>query len=113
MDFCINGTHWAIKEITQKQLKEFVNLRCGNEEKEDVESLRDRYYGITYSDLNLIYLDEDLPIDRKRKVLMHELAHCYITSYITHQDVTYNEEFVADIVANSFDFINDIIKKYF
>ena len=113
MYFRINNVQWSIQEISQKEIKQFVNLRSGNEEKEDIESLRDRYYGITYSDLNVIYLDQDLPKDRKRKVLMHELAHCYIVSNITHQEMKYNEEFVADIIANSFDFVDDIVKKYF
>lgn len=113
MKFRINGTNWEIKEATQEQLKTIKNSRAGNGEKEDIKSLTERYYGITFTDLCMIYLDQDLPQERKRKTLLHELAHCYIVSYITHEEKNYNEEMVADIVANSHDIIKDIVDKYF
>lgn len=113
MKFRINGTNWEIKEATQEQLKTIKNSRAGNGEKEDIKSLTERYYGITFTDLCIIYLDQDLPQERKRKTLLHELAHCYIVSYITHEEKNYNEEMVADIVANSHDIIKDIVDKYF
>ena len=113
MKFRINGTNWEIKEATQEQLKTIKNSRAGNGEKEDIKSLTERYYGITFTDLCIIYLDQDLPQERKRKTLLHELTHCYIVSYITHEEKNYNEEMVADIVANSHDIIKDIVDKYF
>lgn len=113
MKFRINGTNWEIKEATQEQLKTIKNSRAGNGEKEDIKSLTERYYGITFTDLCIIYLDQDLPQERKRKTLLHELAHCYIVSYITHEEKNYDEEMVADIVANSHDIIKDIVDKYF
>lgn len=113
MKFRINGTNWEIKEATQEQLKTIKNSRAGSGEKEDIKSLTERYYGITFTDLCIIYLDQDLPQERKRKTLLHELAHCYIVSYITHEEKNYNEEMVADIVANSHDIIKDIVDKYF
>lgn len=113
MKFRINGTSWEIKEATQEQLKTIKNSRAGNGEKEDIKSLTERYYGITFTDLCIIYLDQDLPQERKRKTLLHELAHCYIVSYITHEEKNYDEEMVADIVANSHDIIKDIVDKYF
>jgi len=114
MDFTINNVRWKIIETTQKGMKAMQNKRKGEkEEKEDETNLNNRYYGITYADDCIIYLDMDLPIDRKRKTLMHELAHCYIVSYITHEDKTYDEEMVADIVANSHDTITEIINEYF
>ena len=59
-----------------------------------------------------IYIDEDLPADRKKATLIHELTHCYIDNYITHCDKQYTEEDVADIVANSYDIIHDIVEQY-
>ena len=113
MKFRINGTSWEIKEATQEQLKTIKNSRAGSGEKEDIKSLTERYYGITFTDLCIIYLDQDLPQERKRKTLLHELTHCYIVSYITHEEKSYDEEMVADIVANSHDIIKDIVDKYF
>ena len=84
-----------------------------NNNSEDIESIDSRYYGLTFHDSCLIYLDKDLPLGRKKKTLIHELTHCYITTYITHLDNEYNEEMICDIVANSNSFINDIMKKYF
>lgn len=111
-NFQINNRNWIIKELSQEEIKIIQNKRKANEE-ENIKSLNDRYYGITYTDIQEIYLDKDLPGDRKRATLIHELTHCYITNYITHQNKTYDEEMVADIVSNSFDIIREIVDKYF
>ena len=111
-NFQINNRNWIIKELSQEEIKIIQNKRKANEE-ENIKSLNDRYYGITYTDIQEIYLDKDLPGDRKRATLIHELTHCYITNYITHQTKTYDEEMVADIVSNSFDIIKEIVEKYF
>ena len=87
------------------------NIRKANEE-ENLKSIDTRYYGITYCDEQKIYIDEDLPKDRKKATLIHELAHCYIDNYITHCDKQYSEEDVADIVANSYDIIHEIVEQY-
>ena len=110
--FKMNNRNWIIKELSQEEIKIIQNKRKANEE-ENIKSLNDRYYGITYTDIQEIYLDKDLPGDRKRATLIHELTHCYITNYITHQNKTYDEEMVADIVSNSFDIIKEIVEKYF
>jgi len=112
MKFKLNGIEWQIEEISQTEIKSIQNMRKGNEE-ENLKSINDRYYGITYNDDCIIYLDKGLKEDRKRKALLHELAHCYITSYITHEDKSYDEEMVADIVSNSFDIIQEIANSYF
>lgn len=111
-NFQINNRNWIIKELSQEEIKIIQNKRKANEE-ENIKSLNDRYYGITYTDIQEIYLDKDLLRDRKRATLIHELTHCYITNYITHQNKTYDEEMVADIVSNSFDIIKEIVEKYF
>ena len=53
-----------------------------------------------------------MPADRKKATLIHELTHCYIDNYITHCDKQYTEEDVADIVANSYDIIHEIVEQY-
>lgn len=112
MKFKMNNMNWEIKELSQKDIKDIVNKRKANEE-ENVNSIDTRYYGITYHDELVIYLDKDLHIDRKRKTLAHELAHCYISSFVTHQEKQYDEEMLADIISNSIDIINEIVEQYF
>lgn len=112
MNFKMNNRNWSIKEISQEEIKTMQNKRRANEE-ENVKSVNPRYYGVTYVDAQKIYIDKDLPEDRKRQVLIHELTHCYIAEYITHSEQKYEEEDVADIVSNSFDIIYEIIDNYF
>lgn len=112
MKFNINNVEWEIKEATQKEIKTIQNTRRANEE-ENIKDINNRYYGITYNDDCIIYLDKDIKQDRKRKTLLHELTHCYIASYITHQEKEYDEEMLADIVSNSYDVITEILNKYF
>ena len=112
MKFKINNREWTITETSQADIKNMQNIRRANKE-ENLESTDNRYFGITYVDIQKIYIDEDLPDDRKKATLIHELTHCYIANYITHQEKTYDEEMVADIVANSYDIIHEIVDKYF
>jgi Zn-dependent peptidase ImmA (M78 family) len=112
MKFKINNREWKIIEASQQAIKNKQNIRRANEE-ENIKSIDTRYYGITYCDEQKIYIDEDLPKDRKKATLIHELAHCYIDNYITHCDKQYTEEDVADIVSNSYDVIHEIVDKYF
>lgn len=112
MKFKINNREWVIEELSQEEIKKIQNTRRANEE-ENVKSIDTRYYGITYTDIQKIYIDEDLPKDRKKATLIHELTHCYIVSYITHLEKQYSEEDVADIVSNSYDIIHEIVDKYF
>lgn len=112
MKFKINNRMWNIEEKSQTEIKSIQNQRKANEE-ENIKSLSTRYYGITYCDIMQIYIDKDLPTERKKSTLIHELTHCYIDSYITHSEQEYSEEDVADIVANSYDIIHEIVNKYF
>lgn len=112
MKFKINNREWTITETSQESIKNMQNIRRANEE-ENLKSIDTRYYGITYCDIQKIYIDEDLPADRKKATLIHELTHCYIDNYITHCDKQYTEEDVADIVANSYDIIHEIVEQYF
>ena len=67
MEFKINDMTWKIEELSQEEIKTLQNKIKANEE-ENVKSLYDRYYGVTYFDTLKIYLDKDLPKDRKRKI---------------------------------------------
>ena len=112
MKFKINNRTWSIEEKSQSEIKSMQNQRKANEE-ETPKSIDMRYYGITYCDTLKIYIDEDLPADRKKSTLIHELTHCYIDNYITHCEKQYSEEDVADIVSNSYDIIHEIVEQYF
>lgn len=112
MKFIMNNREWEILEVSQYNIKSMQNKRRGNR-KENIKSTATRYYGITYSDIQKIYIDKDLTQDGKRATLIHELVHCYISNYITHLEKEYFEEDVADILSNSFDIINEIVQKYF
>lgn len=105
--FKMNDKDWIIYEDSQVNIQRILEAKGTTIEK----GLR--WYGITCSDENKIILDKDLCFDRKRTTLIHELTHCYITSFITHQEKSYDEEMVADIVSNSLDIINAIVTKYF
>lgn len=112
MNFVLNGLNWKIEELSQQEIKSIVNKRKNNND-EDIKSTDTMYFGLTYHDQSIIYLDKDLPIDRKKKTLIHELTHCYIDCYITHQEKSYDEEMVCDIVSNSFYLIELIVNDYF
>lgn len=112
MKFKINNRMWSIEEKPQSEIKSIQNQRRANEE-ENIKSITPRYYGVTHCDIMQICIDKDLPEERKRYPLIHELTHCYIDSYITHSEKEYSEEDVADIVANSYDIIHEIVEKYF
>lgn len=106
-EFKMNNRKWIIKEISQKEIREELRRHF------DTPSETGRYFGITYMDTHTIFLDEAMCEERKKATLLHELAHCYICSYVTHQDKPYNEEDIADIVSNSHEIIRNIYDEYF
>lgn len=107
MKFKMNNKTWEIKELSQQEMRE--------ELKRHNDSLTEygKYYGLTYADIQTIFLDKDLCQERKRSTLLHELGHCYIITFITHLDRNYSEEDVVDIISNSHDIIREIVDKYF
>ena len=109
----MNGIKYTIKEVSQKEYKK---LRVQEDELVQAKSpdmTTGVWYGASHHYINVIYLDKTLPRDRKRKTLMHELVHCFISEHITHEEKQYDEEMVCDIVANSHDIIENIVKRYF
>ena len=107
MQFKINNKTWEIKELSQEEIKQEMKRHFENPVMEG------KYFGITYSDIQTIYLDKDLCNERKRSTLLHELTHCYIETFITHLSRSYSDEDVCDIVSNSHDIIRDIVDEYF
>lgn len=113
MKFKINGVNFQIIEISQIEYKK---LRIKEDEKDGLEieeTNKGIYFGATHHKNCKIYLDKDMPKDRKIKVLLHELTHCYIYEFIGHNLTSFTEEDVADIVANSHYIIHKIIQDYF
>ena len=107
MKFKINNKIWYIKELSQEDMKAELKKHYDHVNEDG------KYYGLTYADIQTIFLDKDLCYDRKRSTLLHELGHCYIVTFITHQDRQYNEEDVVDIISNSHDIIRNLVDKYF
>lgn len=113
MKFKMNNVEYTIKEVSQQEYKE---LRIKEDEEDGVEISDVKngiYQGSTYYTKGIIYIDKNLPHEIKRKTLIHELTHCYIREYITHEEKNYSEEMVADISANSHDIIHKIVEDYF
>ena len=108
MKFKINNMEWEIVEANQEEIKQEMKKHFDKPDEEG------KYFGVTYLDTQKIFLDKDLHIQRKRNTLLHELAHCYIGSFITHLgNKQYIEEDIADILANSHDIIREIVDEYF
>ena len=102
MEFKMNNSFYAIKEVSQEILQQ---------EKTDEED--GYYYGQTRFKEQVILIDKDLSTERKRKTLIHELTHVYIREYLTTRDISPNEEVLCDIHANSHDIIHRILEDYF
>ena len=107
MKFEMNGLEWVIKEVSQKDFLEY-NVQNDIDEK-------DKFYsGRTLIIEQEIWIFKDLSKGLKRRVLYHELMHCYIISYLTHIDMDdVYEEAWCDISSNSHDIIHEIAENYF
>lgn len=113
MKFKMNGIEYEIREVEQKEYKQYRKEEDRNTCCEETDTSKGMYFGATHNYQNIIFLDKHLPYDRKKRTLIHELTHCYIAEYITHEDKQYSEEDIADIGANSHYIIHKIIQKYF
>lgn len=113
MKFKMNDIEFEIIELPQIVYKEFRKKEDEANGCEISNTLVGEYLGSTHHKTCKIYLDESMSKDRKRRTLLHELAHCYIYEYITHEETQFSEENVADICANSHDIIHKIAEDYF
>lgn len=94
-NFEINGRTWKIREV------EFIKDSAD-------------YIGETQYQPGLILMLQDMDEALKRKTLKHELTHVWMWEYGHNQhEKEYNNEDVCEIVANSNDFINRVVSKYF
>lgn len=60
-------------------------------------------YGITcYNDAH-VYVSKDLPIDLRKRTLLHETVHAILFSYMLRKYESFTEEELADFVAKYFD----------
>lgn len=101
MKFIMNNRDWEIKEKDEKEMQDYMN------DKEN------SYFGLTIRSEQQIWLNKDLAKGQKRQTLMHELMHCYVSCFISLQELTYNEESICDISANAHDIIEEITRDYF
>lgn len=106
MEYTINNSTWNIYEKSSDEIMQY--LKSTNEYENG-----SIYLGITIPTKNEIWIDKELPITRKKKVLVHELAHSYIIDSIGLYSREYSEENVCDLVSNCFEIIKLIITEYF
>lgn len=60
-------------------------------------------YGITcYNDAH-VYVSKDLPIELRKRTLLHETVHAVLFSYMLRKYESFTEEEMADFVAKYFD----------
>lgn len=108
MKFKMNNREWEIRELSQEEIRQHIK-----DYKYDGEPIEvGKYFGQTYFDEQIIYIDKDLHIEQKRQTLMHELMHCYIGCYL-YEFKGFDEENVCNISANSHDIIHEIVERYF
>lgn len=113
MKFKMNSIEYEIVEVTQKEYKDFRTKENEELEYKKEDMSEGVYYGATHTFKDKIYLEKGLPLDRKKRTLIHELTHCFIGEFITHESKQYDEEMVADISANCHDIIHKIVEDYF
>ena len=105
MKFTINGSIWTIKEMKQEEFwkdDNKINEMNNNE----------YFFGRTKYEKQEIWIDESISEEQKRKTLIHELVHCYKSSYVAFTTLNGDEELWCDLVANSHDIIQNIIDSY-
>ena len=102
MQFKMNDITYTIKEVEQKAFWDY-----------QVDEEDGYYYGQSHFQTQEVWIDRNLPIEKKRKTLYHELTHVYIREYLTSRDISPSEEVLCDISANSHDIIHKIVEDYF
>ena len=95
MKFKINGNIWTIREVPKEKMEFKDSLGETNYETQEIHIL-------------------DI-CKSKRNTLKHELCHVWLWEYshVQNDNDKFHFEQVCQIVANSNDFINDIVSKYF
>ena len=108
MKFKMNNREWEIRELSQEEIRQHIE-----DYKYDGKPIKvGKYFGQTYFDEQIIYIDKDLHIEQKKQTLLHELMHCYIGCYL-YEFKSFDEENVCNISANSHNIIHKIVEDYF
>lgn len=66
-------------------------------------------FGLTFYKEHKIWVAKELCIEERLRTLRHELTHCYIWENGLYHCEYNDEEIVCDIVASTYNFINDIM----
>ena len=95
MKFKVNGNIWTIRELSKEKM-----------------ILKDSLGETNYETQEIHLLDT---CKSKRNTLKHELCHVWLWEYshVQNDNDRFHFEQVCQIVANSNDFINNIVDKYF
>ena len=107
MEFEINNEKWKIEERTRKELSEIYKAE---EQPEDGNYF---IFGLLNKAKHLIFINKEVCREEQIKTLKHELTHCYIWTYGLYNVPNFTEEMACDLVANSNEFINEVVGRYF
>ena len=102
MKFEMNNIEYTIKEVSQQEFWDY-----------QVDEQDGYYYGQSHFQTQEVWIDKDLPIEKKRKTLYHELMHCYLFTYVSFNNIDFCIDDFCDISANSHDIIHKIVEDYF
>lgn len=59
----------------------------------------DKCFGVCDNYNRIIYIDESLEINAKKRTLKHELTHAFITTYLLERKDNYTEEDLCELVS--------------
>lgn len=110
MKFTINNSEWEIIELNKE---EFLKTKKKLDE-EMIEKSEENSFVLGFCDNvhHKIYLNKYICKDELKRTLIHELGHCWLWSYGASYN-GYSEDALCDTLSSSFEFISDILKKYF
>jgi Zn-dependent peptidase ImmA (M78 family) len=99
MNVKINNVNYFIKEVKRESEDLCIDgiYRCG----------------VTFFDLGIIVIADYLPLDIKRRTLIHELTHAVLFQNGFASVNQYDEEIVCELFASYADRIIKTVNKYF
>lgn len=104
MKFEINGDAWEIEEVE----KEYLIDRYNREHEQKA------YYcfGLTDYGNHIVFINESMCREQKRRTLMHELMHVYLWEVGVCDNFEFNEEDICNFSASSHEIIEKVLAKY-
>lgn len=99
MEFNVNGQIYKIEEVESDHERLFM----------------DGVYkhGVCSYDLNTIFIWDELPEDRKKSTLTHEVTHAYIEAMGMYSFKEFNHEQLCEFMAAHGEAITSVVYKYF